>query len=383
MSLVRLRALLIAWLALLGSATRSSAQQVQSSLSLGSVGVRYANAVDATLITLTPALVLQSRRAFASGVGTFSRPTSGGWSSQGQLAGSLFTSSSAPVAMEFGGSVGGSTGSDGARTTQTQGVLRGHAGRAGRGAWIGAGAGRTWDGSAWTANRLGEIGAWLQFAAISFVASVTPTVAADTLRFTDAQLALRWRAERVELDALVGSRWGTGRLTGVDDPGAWGNVSASVRVGPRVAVVASGGIYPLDLLQGFPSGRFASLGLRITGPGSAAAPAAARSVSELAEERAMRRGITAFRVRDHSAGVRELRVRAPTARLVEVLADFTGWSPVALTPEPDGWWTLRVTLPAAAYEMNVRLDSGALSVPPSLAVRRDEFGGAVGVLRLR
>ena len=147
-----------------------------------------------------------------------------------------------------------------------------------------------------------------------------------------------------------------------------------------MAIVASGGTYPLDLLQGFPSGRFTSLGLRITGPGSGPAPAVARAAIELSQERAARNGLTSFRVRSRAARSREIRVRASGARTVEITGDFTGWSPVALSAVAEGWWFLVVDLAPGSYEMNLRIDGGAWLVPPDLPTRRDEFGGVSAIL---
>ena len=164
------------------------------------------------------------------------------------------------------------------------------------------------------------------------------------------------------------------------EPGTWGGLSASVRISPRMAIVASGGTYPLDPLQGFPSGRFTSLGLRITGPGSAPAPAVARAAIELSQERAARNGLTSFRVSSRAARSREIRVRASGARTVEITGDFTGWSPVALSAVADGWWIFVVDLAPGSYEMNLRIDGGAWLVPPELPTRRDEFGGVSAIL---
>ncbi|MDH5235470.1 MAG: glycogen-binding domain-containing protein [Gemmatimonadota bacterium] len=365
--------------ALMAAAAPATAQRVQSSIAFGGVSVRYDDAVDLTALSVSPALSVQAAHALLAGFSTLSSPTTGGWSAQGQLAGSGFSPALGPASLELTGVGGGSTHSDGTGSGQVQLIGRAHASFGRAGTWLGAGAGRVWDGVAWRASRTGEVGTWFQLSDVGVTASYTPTALADTLRYADTQLSARFRAPRIELDAFLGLRRGSAAGS-VVAPEAWGSLSASVRMSSRVAVVASGGTYPPDLMQGLPSGRFTFLGLRITGPGSNAAPAIARSASELARERATRAGLTGLRVREISGRRYEIRVRAPAARTVEISGDFTGWSPVSFTAEADGWWVLAVPLAPGSYEMNVRLDGGAWLAPPGLPARRDEFGGVSAIL---
>jgi hypothetical protein len=68
---------------------------------------------------------------------------------------------------------------------------------------------------------------------------------------------------------------------------------------------------------------------------------------------------------------------------MEVTGDLTGWEPVEMRAEPDGWWVVALAGEPGTYEVTVRRDGGAWLVPPGLRVRRDEFGGESGLLTLR
>ena len=359
------------------------AQQVRSSIVLGGVRVRYADALDVNALMLSPAVTVQSGAGVLGASGTFSSPTIGPWSAQGQLAGSIFRTVAAPLAIEVGALAGGSTAQDRTRTGHAQAVARAHVTASRAGLWVGGSAGRAWNGAAWQPTRVTELGAWTQGELLGVVATYVPTVANDSVRYADAQLSLRLRSTRFEIDGVLGHRGDASSALGVDDPSTWASVSASMRLSARAAVIASGGTYPLDLLQGFPSGRFVSLGIRLTGPGSGPSPEFARTTDELERDRLLRAGVGALGVRRIAEGRHELRLRASGAQRMEMTGDLTGWQPVAMQAAPDGWWTIVLDGAPGRYELTVRRDGGAWVVPPGLMRRRDEFGGVSGLITLR
>lgn len=360
-----------------------SAQQVRSSIVLGGVRVRYADALDVNALMLSPAVTVQSGAGVLGASGTFSSPTIGPWSAQGQLAGSIFRTVAAPLAIEVGALAGGSTTQDRTRTGHAQAVARAHVTASRAGLWVGGSAGRAWNGAAWQPTRVTELGAWTQGELLGLVATYVPTVVNDSVRYADAQLSLRVRRTRFEIDGVLGYRGDASSALGVDDPSTWASVSASMRVSARAAVIASGGTYPLDLLQGFPSGRFVSLGIRLTGPGTGPSPEFARTTDELERDRLLRASVGALGVRRIAEGRYELRVRASGAQRMEVTGDLTGWRPAAMQAAPDGWWTIVLEGAPGTYELTVRRDGGAWVVPPGRMARRDEFGGVSGLITLR
>lgn len=359
------------------------AQQVRSSVVLGGVRVRYAEALDLSAVTLAPAVTLQSRTGVLGANGTISQPSTGGWSAQGLLAGSSYRQLGRRFAAEGGANAGGSASGDGTTTGSGQVLARGHMLFDWAGAWIGAGLGSSWNGVAWQATQVGEVGAWTQWNAVGLVASWSPTAANDSVRYADMLLSVRWRGRRLELDGTLGHREGSARPTGVNDPSDWVSASASYRLSDRLAAVFGAGTYPLDLLQGFPAGRFVSFGVRLTGPGRGAAPEFARGTDEVAADRRLRTGVSATLVRRLDDQRVELRFRASGAERLEITGDLTGWAPVAMRAEPDGWWRVVLAGAPGTYEFTVRRDGGDWFVPPGMVEHRDEFGGIAGVVTLR
>ena len=365
------------------AAPRLTAQQVQSSVVFGGVRVRYADALDVNAFMISPAVTLQSDNSVVGVTGTISQPSLGPWSAQGQLAVSVNRALASRFALEVGGLAGGSTTGDGTRTGNAQALVRGHVGASRAGLWLGGGAGTAWNGAGWQPTRLTEAGVWAQSERVGIVATITPTVANDSVRYADSQLSLRLRGARVEVDGVLGHRSGGARGTGYVDPSDWASVNMSIRVSARTAIVASGGAYPLDLLQGFPAGRFVSLGLRLTGPGSGPSPEFARTTEELGADRLLRSRVGAVVVRRVAGGRYELRLRASGAERMEIMGDLTGWEPVAMQAAPDGWWSLVLDGAPGTHEIALRRDRGVWVVPPGLVERTDEFGSAFGIITLR
>lgn len=356
------------------------AQQVNSSLLVGGLRVRYADEVSASAVMLAPAVTFQSRRVLLGLSGTISEPSVGPLSAQALFSGSVFRSLARPVTLELGGLASGSTTEDGTRTGHAQAVARAHLTGTRAGLWIGGSPGRTWDGRGWQSVGVAEAGAWTLFGRFGVSGTFGHTSAIDTINYDDLQISLRYRGPRLELDGQLGHRTGSSRAVAVEDPDNWGNASASFRIFARTAIVVSGGSYPLDLVQGFPAGRFLSVGLRISGPGSGPAPDFARATDDLTTERLLSSGVSDMSVSRLSPGRYRLRLRSVGSRTVELTGDMTGWQAVPMQPSPDGWWTITVTTRPGIDEIAVRRDGGKWVVPAGLPERRDEFGGVVGLL---
>ena len=75
-----------------------------------------------------------------------------------------------------------------------------------------------------------------------------------------------------------------------------------------------------------------------------------------------------------------ISVALESARTVEVMGDFTAWSPVAMTRSATGIWQVRIPVEEGSHRMEIRADSGAWIPAPGLPVVADEFGGSVGIL---
>lgn len=360
------------------------AQRVMASVDVSGTGVWYADSVHAAGSSLSPAMRIDWANGTLGASGELSR-VGGGLSAQGMLAPSIFTPSAGPFSAELAASLGGSTHPDGTRTGETLAFARVYAGRTGAGGWVGGGLGRTWDGVEWRGVRQAEAGAWLEHDRLTSLAMVTPVVVADTIRYTDVQVALRYPTGPFELGFTAGARAGAvGRAVGGTSR-AWGSLGAVAWMSSNLALVGSAGTYPVDLTQGYPGGRFVAIALRIASRNSRLSrrlPTTRERLAESGSDPVQRPPVTRFDVRTGAGNSRTIRIDAPAARVVEVSGDFTQWQPIALTRAADGAWSVTLPIVSGTHQMNVRLDRGSWLVPPGLLATTDEFGGAVGILSI-
>lgn len=353
------------------------AQRVTSSADVAGTGVWYGDSVRSSGGTFSPSARFEWPRATISASGSLSQLGSG-TSLQANIAPSVFTPSAGAFSLELAGNLGGSTHRDGTHTGQGVGLLRGYLMQGGAGAWIGGGAGGSWDGNAWHDLKQGEAGAWISNETGTALITASPVVV-DSIHYTDFQAAARYDGGRAELGLSVGTRAGqVGSVVG-GSIRTWGTVSVTNWLTSAVALVTSAGSYPVDFTQGFPGGKFVTVGLRfgVRPHREAAAMAVSAAQTNISPPRETFEILSNPGTRD-----RTLRMYAPSARSVEVNGDFTKWQPQPMTRGADGWWTLHVTLAPGAYQMNVRVDGGDWSVPPGLVSIKDEFGGLVGILNV-
>jgi hypothetical protein len=327
--------------------------------------LRIADSIDATALSVSPALRLYTPTGSLAAYGSFAR-LAGAWSNSGSVRGALRTPVRKRLSGELEANAGGSWHGDGARTGQYLGSARLHMSRASAGAWAGAGLGRTWDG-AWRNVLQGEVGGWLVRSGTAVSASITPTSVDDTIQFADASFTLQRQAGQWDTFASVSGRAGEVPPGLPSNRSVWGTVGAVYWMTPMLGAMASAGTYPVDFTQGFPGGRYVSLSIRLRPRPTAIAALAGRSDGMLEVQRV-------------SAATRRVRVFARDARTVEIMGDFTRWNAVKLVAEGNGWWSAVLPLSAGAHEVNVRIDGGGWRVPPGLAAMRDEFGGSTGLL---
>lgn len=372
-------AFLAAAASLVGS-HRAGAQATTASLGAGVVSVRYADAIDVTLATLTPTLSWSTARAAVTGSGTFAFGSGASWSANGTVAGTAYTPLSRSGWLgEAGATAGGSGHEDGAGTGQLLAIVRVHRLGAALGAWAGAATGAMWDGGARGAVRQGELGVSARGERLTALAMLAPTLALDSLRYTDLRGALSLARGRFDYRLAVGARLGDALPFAAKDERVWGDLAVTTWIGERLAIVASGGTYPVDPTQGYPSGRFVALALRAGSRRSTVAHALARG-DEATRDAAARAGIESFRHAPVEGGRVRLRVRAPDAARVELMGDLTGWAPVELRRDGGRWWVIELDAVPGLHELTLRVDGGPWVVPPGLPVSRDEFGGTAGVL---
>ena len=79
------------------------------------------------------------------------------------------------------------------------------------------------------------------------------------------------------------------------------------------------------------------------------------------------------------AGQRRVRVLATGARTVELMADFTDWSPVTLVAGREAFEGA-FTLEAGTHRVVIRIDGGAWRPAANTPAVDDDLGGRVGLL---
>jgi hypothetical protein len=361
----------------LGAAPRLAAQ-VWGTLDIGGASVRYDDSVRITATTLTPRIRFDDGPLAGAAVGTLSSLTGGGWTAQGALDLSVLSGALGPARVEIGAEAGGSLHDDATRTGQYLGRARLHFGSEAVGVWAGAAGGKTWDASLWHRVVQGDFGAWARTGRLTLVGAVTRAAVGDSLRYTDAQAALRWDARHVELAGGVGAR--SGDAIARESPTVWGNVAATLWFTRRVGLLAGAGTYPVDFTQGYPGGRYLSIAVRV-----GARPAGSASLSRPQTRTASPSAHPGLRLEIASMpnGRRTVRILAPGARSVELMGDFTSWQPVPLAAGPNGWWTATIPISPGTYQLNVRVNGGAWDVPAGALQSVDEFGARVGVVNVR
>jgi hypothetical protein len=364
-------------------AGNAHAQRGVASIDVGAIALRYADTVNATAAALTPDLRIDWPHGTAEALGTLSQFAGGGWSAQGVVSASLFTPKSRGFFGELTGSSGGSTHQDATRTGEALANARVHFARSASGAFVGGGGGTTWDGSGWRRVLLGEIGAWADFQAGTALLRVSPASVDDSAKYVDGQLSLTWTRERLDVSALAATRWGSRLPFDPTGTRTWASVAVTAWATPVLGIVGAGGTYPVDPTQGFPGGRFISLGIRLASGRRNALTASTSPQIETAQTEVPGTASAApdvFRAEARPQGVVLLMVHAPSAGRVEINGDFTGWTPVDLERMSEGWWTRALPIASGKYEMNLRVDGGGWIVPPGLLEMKDEFGGSVGLL---
>ena len=368
--------------ALLFFARTTHAQRLESSVDVGGAALRYADSLSTGAAAITPHLFADWNSGFVDATGTYSQFTAGGWSAQGTLAASRFVFAPRGFVAELGGFVGGSSHNDGTRTGEVIANARLHLARGTGELFFGAGGGRTWDAIAWRTVLLGEAEAAVGVGRTSGVLTLSPAVVNDSIKYADAQASISWKpAERLDIGALAGIRIGDQLTTLGANAKSWASVTMVDWMRPRVALTASGGTYPVDPTQGFPGGRFVSLGVRFA-TGHYGTPVPVPAAPEVAPTQEVIPAITGFTTVRGGPDTLTLKVNAPQAQLVELSGDFTNWEPVRLNPDPsaNGWWLVALPMRPGKYQMNVRVNGGPWLVPPGLLSMADEFGGTVGLL---
>ena len=371
------RRLLALSIACAGAGAAPCAAQVEAGLDAVASLVKYDGYLASGAAALTPSVSWQSPRAVLGARGTVLVFESGNTSIQGLLAGSVFSRPVGRLRVEAAAEAGASAYAGFARFAHALGRVRVHLLGGRWGFWTGPVAGRVSRGDgahgAWGV----AAGWWARGPAGALGAAWTRVAVGDTV-YSDMEGRVRWRRGALDIEGAAGARVAS-RGGGT---GAYGDVSAAVRLAEGLALVLAGGNYPSDPVRGSISGRFVTAGVRLTprpSPGAAlirqvglySAPGTTESPARLDRARV---------AVERLDGLSVLVVRVSGARRVEVMGDFTDWQPIALAASGDGRYQYALGLPPGVHRFNLRLDGGPWGVPLGAGFATDEFGGSVGVL---
>jgi hypothetical protein len=258
-------------------------------------------------------------------------------------------------------------------------IARVRIGTASTGGAIGGGAGTT-RGQAWNPLYQAQASAWWSVAAERFGADFSAIHARTTFRGGVApalelapspvsylDVGPTWRHQRggFDIGASAGVRL---EMDGSRHTNGWGTADATTWMTPNAALVVSAGRTLPDIVRGVPTTTFVTVALRL----------AVQPHASLFERGARTRGpqvLLAGREDDSQ----RLEVRGVSASTVDLMADFTDWSPVPLERVGDSWRLAR-SIPSGLHRLAVRLDGGPWLAPSNLPHASDDLGGVVGLI---
>ena len=372
---MRARLALLSWLA---AFTLPAVAQTAGSVDVGGSVVEYDGFLASGAAVLSPSFRFDSRAFSIGGQGSWTLFESGSSIFQGSLAAAWVAASKGSLRLELSGSAGASA----YRNEQSSGHLLGGArvhflGKS-SGAWIGAAAGRSYGAAGVPLELAGA--AWSVKSRVTFLGTVTATLH-DQIRYVDFLGAVRWAGPRLELEARLGARpWGRNFADAEASlTGAYGELDILAPLNRWLSITLSGGRYRADPVRRTLGAQYISAGVRFGALGRSARRG--RLEAEPPGGRVVPRetGAPGLEISGTGEG-KTLRIRAPDAKAVEVMGDFTDWTPVRLVLIAPGLWETKLEIPAGVHRVNIRLDGGPWAVPGGARVERTEFGGSVGIL---
>lgn len=355
--------------------------------------VRYESAHATGALTLYDAVFAANERSTRSGYTLLSIFNDGRVSMQGGLEAAK-RSSALPVARPYHGLFTAMRGEmllDAVTTIQTgfmpTAALTGRARvrfeREDQGGHAEAAIARAFDGRFWQTVVIGEGRAWLRRGGV--VSGLRSTAmqlgVGDVL--TDNEGELEWVAGGGVVNASLGVRLGEAERGTT----AWGGLTATWPFLVNTWATLSIGSYPADLIQNLPSGRYVAFALRMP---NGRFPAFRKPLPPPAPPRPQTPEVPTSVPLSMVTGpaldstfIREVRVWAPGAAVVELMADFVDWIPVPLIRQPNGEWRGYYRISPGLHRVNLRLDGHSLEAPLNWPPEKDEFLGTVALVLVR
>ena len=355
--------------------------------------VDYQTGVSAAALTLYDAVLVGSDRSTRSGYSLISIFDDGRVSMQGGLEASK-RSAALPVTRHYRGlftAMRGEMLADATTTIQTgfmptlalTGRARIRFERDDQGGHSELAVARAFDGRFWQTVLMAEGRAWMRRGVVFTGLRTTAIQLGTGDMLADNEGQLEWLAGRGVISTSLGVRLGEAER----GTRGWGAFSVTWPMLVDSWTTLSVGSYPADLIQNLPAGRYISLALRLP---HGRLPATRRPPPPPPPPRpripdlpvALRLAMVTGPALD-STDIREVRVWAPGARTVEIMADFVDWLPVPLVRQPNGEWRGYYRIAPGLHRVNVRLDGTELDAPLNWPTEKDEFLGLVALVLIR
>ena len=288
------------------------------------------------------------------------------------------------------------------------------------GLWVGGGVARPWRVAVFSAADISDVGGWAKLGsrtakfgmatftttftnfAFTKIASVHDSVsaqlscasggavAADRIplfplrnesiggspcerqsRFGDLEGSMHWELGSLELTAQMGRRFGDSYDV-TSDSRQWTSAMATIWLTDRIAIVGGGGRQPALPLRGLPARTFGMAGLELAyWPMSKSAVPVSLPHAPL---------VRSFEMKPGLGGMQKIVIRVSGVETVDVMGDFSDWTPLVVSRRGRDLWELSIPLSPGMHQINVRVDGGQWVAPPGMPTIRDSFGGEVGLI---
>jgi hypothetical protein len=205
------------------------------------------------------------------------------------------------------------------------------------------------------------------------VTALSPSTCRYQSRLTDLEGSVRWEHRLLELTVRGGQRFGK-TFDVTPDSRQWASGQAAVWISSKVAAVAGGGREPAQPTRGLPARRFGSLGLMLAYWPIPRGVVPVESPASLVHE---------FELRPAGTAVQRVTARIGGVESVEIMGDFSDWTPLPLIRRGRDQWELLVPIAPGVHQINLRIDGGVWIAPPGMPTMKDGFNGEVGVLVIK
>lgn len=189
-------------------------------------------------------------------------------------------------------------------------------------------------------------------------------------RLTDLESSVKFDYRFVEMTVRGGRRFGDSYDV-TPESRQWASAQTVVWISSQLAAVAGGGREPAQPTRGLPARTYATLGVML------AYWPIPRGVVPVETPASL---VHAFEMRPAGPTLQRITARIGGVETVEVMGDFSDWTPLPLMRRGRDQWELLVPMKMGMHQINMRIDGGQWIAPPGMPTMKDDFNGDVGVV---